>query len=136
MFGVCISMFFVLFAMSIALLISYYLNYCKYVEWFLLRFSCIQDCFIGTVPFHIDFRTSLVMSPKYLAEILIEIALKLQIRFWSIDICTMLCLQKYKHIMYLDLNWLHALVFFLFNHTSYTYFDKFIWKYFILSLWF
>ena len=132
----CISMFFVLFAMSIALLISYYLNYCKYVEWFLLRFSCIQDCFIGTVPFHIDFRTSLVMSPKYLAEILIEIALKLQIRFWSIDICTMLCLQKYKHIMYLDLNWFHALVFFLFNHTSYTYFDKFIWKYFILSLWF
>lgn len=132
----CISMFFVLFVVSVALLISNYLDYCRYVEWFLLLFSCIQDCFIGTVPFHIDFGTSLLMSLKYLAEILIEIALKLQISFWSIHICTMLCLQKYKHIIYLDLNWFHALVFCLFNHTSYTYFDKFICKYFILSLWF
>ena len=110
----------VLFAnVSITLLIPHYLDYCRYVDWFLPLCSLFKIVLavLGTVPFYTNFRTSLCLQ-KYLADILIEIALKLQINFWSIDIFTMLCLLIYECAMYLDLNWFHALVFCLFHHTD------------------
>lgn len=102
MLSVCVSI-----ALPVLYNLNYWSNYLitsNWLDWFLpLYFFSIVLVFLVLLPFLINFRKSLSMSTKNLAELLIEIVLSLNINFRRITLLTMFNLLIHECSMSLHL---------------------------------